>query len=161
MAAKKRTKAARRQSAIATPTAAPVSESTQRTILWGFLLIAALLVFWNLGSTCIWEDEGQTAVVAQNILTKGVPAASDGKNLVSIFQDHRDIRDGIYIWQGWLPTYVAAGSIAVFGRNAFGARFPFAVAFVVFLWYFYVFLRKWNGGRRRELWLTIALTVTC
>src|SRR6185503_11404439 len=71
------------------------------------------------------------------------------------------IRDGIYIWQGWLPSYLAAGSMAILGQNAFGARFPFAAVFVVFIWFFYAFLRKWNGERNRHLWLTIGLTLTC
>ena len=124
------------------------------------LAIAAVLVFWHLGSPCLWEDEAQTAVVAKHILSQGVPAASDGKNLVSIFPDHKDIRDGIYIWQGWLPSYLAAGSMAVFGRNAFAARFPFAVAFVVLIGFFYVFLRK-HGDRNRHLWLTVVLTLSC
>ena len=126
------------------------------------LAISAGLVFWHLGSVCIWEDEAQTAVVAKNILFQGVPAASDGKNLVSIFPDHRDIRDGIYIWQGWLPSYLAAGSMAVLGRTAFGARFPFAATFVVFIGLFYAFLRKWQpSDRHRHMWLTVALTLTC
>ncbi len=125
------------------------------------LALAAALVFWHLGRPCLWVDEAQTAVVAQNIVAQGIPAASDGRNLVSIFQDHRDIRDGVYIWQGWLPTYLAAGSIALGGRNAFSARLPFAAAFVVFVGVFYGFLRKWDGARTHRLWLTMALTLTC
>lgn len=125
------------------------------------LAISATLVFWHLGRSCIWEDEAQTAVVAKNILSQGVPAASDGKNFVSIFPDHKDIRDGIYIWQGWLPTYLAAGSMAVLGVNAFGARFLFAAAFVVLIGFFYAFLRKWHPNRNLHLWLTVTLALTC
>ncbi len=138
-----------------------VIESHHRIVVFVLLIFSTALVFWHLGSICIWEDEGQTAVVAENILSRGVPAASNGKNLVSIFPDHKDIRDGIYIWQGWLPSYLAAGSMAVLGRNAFGARLPFAAAFVVFIGFFYVFLRKWHTDRHRHLWLTVALTLTC
>ena len=123
-----------------------VPEPPHRIIVAGLMTIAALLVFWNLGKPAIWVDEGQTAVIAKNILVRGVPAASDGKNFVTIFPDHRDIRDGIYIWQGWLPTYLAAGSMAIWGQNAFGARFPFALGFVVFIGVFYAFLRKWHAA---------------
>jgi hypothetical protein len=136
-------------------------EPPHRLIVFALLSICAALAIWHLGSICIWEDEAQTAVVAKNILARGVPAASDGKNLVSIFPDHRDIRDGIYIWQGWLPSYLAAGSMAVFGCNAFGARFPFAAAFVGFIGFFYALLRRWHGDHNRHLWLTLALTLTC
>ena len=136
-------------------------EPRHRLILFVLLAISATLVFWQLGSLSLWEDEAQTAVVAENILSTGVPSASNGENFVSIFPDHKDIRDGIYIWQGWLPTYLAAGSMAVLGHNAFGARFPFAAAFVVFIWFYYVFLRKWSGYGNRHLWLTVALTLTC
>jgi hypothetical protein len=132
----------------------------QRTMVFVLLTISALFVFWHLGTNCLWEDEAQTALVARNILITGLPAASDGKNLVSIFADHRDVRDGIFIWQGWLPSYLAAGSMAIWGQNAFGARFPFAVAFVVLLGFYYIFLGK-HGDRNRHRWLTIALTLTC
>jgi hypothetical protein len=124
------------------------------------LAIATVSVLPHLGTTCLWEDEAQTALVARNILSQGVPAASDGKNSVSIFADHRDVRNGIHIWQGWFPSYLAAASMAVWGDNAFGARFPFAVAFVAFVGFYYRFLRK-RGDRNRHLWLTIFLTVTC
>jgi hypothetical protein len=133
---------------------------SHRTMVFMLLAISALFVFWHLGTTCLWEDEAQTALVARNILATGVPAASDGKNFVSIFADHRDVRDGIYIWQGWLPCYLAAGSMAILGRDAFGARFPFAAAFAILIPFYYAFLRK-RGDRNRHLWLTVALTITC
>src|SRR6266568_7222179 len=125
----------------------------QRIIVLVLIAISAALVFWNLGATSLWEDEAQTALVARNILATGVPTASDGKNFVSIFTDHRDVRGAIYIWQGWFPSYLAAGSMAIWGRNAMGARFPFAVAFLVLIGFYYGFLRK-RGDRNRHLWLT-------
>ena len=48
---------------------------------WPITLISALgalLVFTNLGSDYLWEDEGDTAALASNILKFGVPKAWDG-----------------------------------------------------------------------------------
>lgn len=104
--------------------------------------VAALLVFPNLGTTSLWEDEANTANIAVNVLKSGLPLASDGKNLVSILPGHADIRDGIYIWQPWLPNYLAAGSMAIFGADAFGARFPFAFLFLVLVAASYLFFRR-------------------
>jgi len=133
---------------------------TDRLILFGIIVVAAGLVLPNLGANCLWEDEAQTALVARNILSQGVPAASDGKNSVSIFADHRDVRDGIHIWQGWFPSYLAAASMGLFGKNAWAARFPFAVAFIALVAFYYLFLKRHKIDSRR-LWLTILLTSTC
>lgn len=105
------------------------------------MAVAALLVFPNLGSTSLWEDEANTANIAVNVLKTGLPLASDGRNLVSILPDHADIRDGVYIWQPWLPNYLAAGSMALLGADAFGARFPFAFLFLVLVAASYRFFR--------------------
>ena len=124
------------------------------------LTMSAAFSFWNLGANRLWEDEAQTALIGENILSTGLPTASNGTNLVTIFADHRDVRDGIYIWQGWFPSYLAAGSMAVFGRSATGARLPFAIAFVVFIGFYYNFLRR-RDDRSGHIWLTLFLTITC
>jgi hypothetical protein len=74
----------------------------------GLAAIAALLVLPGLGATSLWEDEAKTAFVARNVLHTGLPMASDGRNVVSLFTDNRDIRDGLFIWQPWLQIYLAA-----------------------------------------------------
>lgn len=131
--------------------------------IWRFDLIiacslaalAALLVFPNLGQQALWQDEGQTAVVAQNVLRTGQPLASDGRNLVSIFPDHRDIREGIYIWQPFVPVYAAAASMAIGGESAAAARLPFASAFVLLIGLSYWIVHRWN--RQRQVALLTAL----
>ena len=54
--------------------------------LSGFLLIvclSAVLCFCGLGRRTLWQDEGETAVLAQRVLEYGIPKAlSDGHNLV-------------------------------------------------------------------------------
>ena len=117
------------------------------TLACSLAAVASLLVFPNLGKQALWQDEGQTAVVAQNVLRTGLPSASDGKNLVSIFADRRDIRSGISIWQPFAPVYAAAASMAIAGQNAAAARFPFAVAFVVLIVATYRIVRRWSHDR--------------
>jgi hypothetical protein len=113
--------------------------------------VASLLVFPNLGKQALWQDEGQTAVVAQNVLRTGLPSASDGKNLVSIFSDHRDVRSGISIWQPFAPVYAAAASMAIAGQNAAAARFPFAVAFVLLVVLTHRIVFRWSHDRQAAL----------
>jgi hypothetical protein len=113
--------------------------------------LASFLVFPHLGTQALWQDEGQTAVVAQNVLRTGLPLASDGKNLVSIFSDRRDIRDGIYIWQPFAPVYAAAASMAIAGQNAAGARLPFALAFVLLVGLTYWIVLYWGDNRQAAL----------
>jgi 4-amino-4-deoxy-L-arabinose transferase-like glycosyltransferase len=124
---------------------------SHRLIAASLVAIAALLVLPGLGATNLWEDEAGTAVVARNVLHTGLPMASDGRNLVSYFEDYRDIRDGLYIWQPWLQMYLAAGSMAVFGTTAFAARLPFALAFVALVGLSYTLFRRWSGERQLAL----------
>ena len=54
---------------------------------WQVLLLAALgllLLFWHLGEKYLWQDEAQTAVLAERMLLYGRPIAYDGKNLITI-----------------------------------------------------------------------------
>lgn len=119
--------------------------------------VASLLVFPNLGKQALWQDEGQTAVVAQNVLRTGLPSASDGKNLVSIFSDHRDVRSGISIWQPFAPVYAAAASMAIAGQNAAAARFPFALAFVLLVASSYRIIFRWSHDRQAALTTAILM----
>ncbi len=134
---------------------------SQDAIIVIFLVIfAALLVFPGLGATRFWQDEAQTGMLAKNILHFGVPRAWDGKNLVSYFSDHRDIRGGVYIWQPWFPFYLAAASMGIFGTSAFGARFLFAVAFVLLIGISYRLFRRWHPDRLRAI-LGVVLMIGC
>lgn len=138
-----------------------ISQTVTRETKIAFILvvISGLLVFPNLGKTCLWEDEAHTAVVAWNILKTGLPLASTGKNFVSITADHSDIRDNIYIWQPWLPNYLAAGSMAIFGKNSFGARYPFAISFMILIPLSYLFFKRFEGQWKNQSIITAILLV--
>lgn len=121
------------------------------------VLLAGLLVMPGLGGNRIWQDEGQTAVIAKNILDSGLPKASDGKNTLSLFHDRSDVREGLYNWQPWLAPYLAAASMALFDVDSFGARLPFALAFIALVALFYRFLKTWYQDRGFALACTLML----
>ena len=60
-----------------------MSNRSDQLALVVLVALASLLVLPGLGETSLWWDEAHTAVVARNILDTGLPAASDGTNLVT------------------------------------------------------------------------------
>ena len=98
---------------------------------WPLAVLAAvgfLLIFTNLGSDYLWEDEGDTAVLASNILKFGVPKAWDGGAFLDIDHGARLNSSLVMVLHPWVPYYLTAGSFLVFGQNTFAARLPFALA---------------------------------
>src|SRR5712691_2580091 len=98
---------------------------------WPFMLVAIIgagLIFTNLGSGYLWADEGDTAVLASNILKYGVPKAWDGITFMDSDFGARVNDQLVMVSTPWVQYYVAAASFLVFGENTFAARFPFALA---------------------------------
>ncbi len=96
-------------------------------ILWLVTALAALLLFWNLGGRCLWQDEAETALLGRNILQMGKPIASDGINLVSQEVGREFGVDQVWRWSPWVQFYLAAGGLKLFGDSTLGARLPFAL----------------------------------
>src|ERR1700730_2842533 len=90
--------------------------------------IAAALIFANLGSGYLWADEGDTAVLAHNIVKFGLPRAWDGKTFMDSDFGARVNSDLVMVSSPWVQYYVTAASFALLGENTFAARFPFALA---------------------------------
>jgi hypothetical protein len=95
--------------------------------LWAILVLAAGLLFCSLGDRCLWQDEAETALLAQAILRTGWPVASDGANVVSQYKGLDYDRDFVWRWSPWVQFYLAAGSMRLFGSTTLAARLPFAV----------------------------------
>ncbi|HST29458.1 MAG TPA: glycosyltransferase family 39 protein [Chthoniobacterales bacterium] len=91
-------------------------------------VLAAVLIFTNLGGDYLWEDEGDTAVLAENILRFGVPKAWDGVSFNDSDRGARLNRDLVMVSHPWLQYYLAATSFAVFKESNWAARFPFALS---------------------------------
>src|SRR5438445_10718984 len=96
-------------------------------VVAGLLILAAALILPNLEDHYLWDDEAETALLAKNILRFGVPVAWDGASLIS--QECGSDYDANYLWlqTPWLPIYLTAASLSVFGASAFAARLPFAL----------------------------------
>ena len=92
------------------------------------LILSAILIFSNLGAASLWEDEAETALVAQTIPIYGIPKITDGTNY--FYQEHgKQVGYGdIWAWTPWLMFYVAAASIKLLGINQWALRLPFALA---------------------------------
>src|SRR5207302_7982891 len=110
-------------------------------------VLAAALIFTSLGSDHLWEDEGDTAALASNILKFGVPKAWDGAAFLDSDHGARLNRDLIMVTHPWVQYYLAAGSFLVFGENTFAARFPFTLAAWMSIFLVYVFVWRSTGNR--------------
>jgi 4-amino-4-deoxy-L-arabinose transferase-like glycosyltransferase len=131
---------------------------------WPFAVVAlvgAVLIFTNLGSDFLWEDEGDTAALASNILKFGVPKAWDGVAFLDS-DDHggRLNRDLIMVTHPWIQYYLAAGSFLIFGQNTFAARFPFAMAGWMSIFLVYFFLWRQTGNRLAAFSAAALLTLS-
>ena len=110
-------------------------------------IIGALLIFTNLGTDYLWEDEGDTAALAANILKFGVPKAWDGAAFLDSDHGARLNRDLVMVTHPWIQYYLAAGSFLLFGQNTFAARLPFAVAGWMSILFVYFFVWRLTGSR--------------
>ena len=90
------------------------------------VLIAAVLIFWDLGGPSFWGDEADCALLARNILRFGLPVAYDGHYLI---ETEKTIYAPGYLWNQhpWAAHYLCAASFAAFGESNFAARLPFAL----------------------------------
>jgi len=110
-------------------------------------VISAVFIFTNLGNDYLWEDEGDTAALASNILKYGVPKAWNGAAFLD--SDHGARLNGelVMVTHPWLQYYLTAASFLVFGENTFAARFPFAVAGWLSILLAYLFIWRFTENR--------------
>src|SRR2546429_650364 len=122
--------------------------------------LAALLIFTNLDGRLLWDDEAETALLAQRVLRFGVPIAWDGRDLIS--QECSTDYDVNYLWRQtpWLPIYATALSFKVFGVETLWARLPFAVLGVLAVLSCYVLARALFVGRAPALLATALLALS-
>src|SRR5215470_4682706 len=128
---------------------------------WPFAIlaaIAALLIFTNLGSDYLWEDEGDTAALASNILKFGVPRAWDGAAFIDSDHGARLNRDLVMVTHPWVQYYLAAGSFLIFGQNTLAARLPFALTGWMSILLVYIFVWRTIGSRLAAFSAAVLLT---
>jgi 4-amino-4-deoxy-L-arabinose transferase-like glycosyltransferase len=130
--------------------------------LLAVLAVAAPLIFFDLGGPWLWEDEGDTAAFARNVLATGVPTAWDGRNFLDSDYGFRVMpelfgRDLVMVGTPWLPFYATAGSFALFGESNAAARLPFAIASLASVALLYLFVLRATGCTRAALAAAILL----
>ena len=111
-------------------------------------VIGAAFIFTNLGAGYLWADEGDTAVLASNILKFGVPKAWDGVTFIDSDFGARENDQLVMVSSPWVQYYVTAASFFVFGQNTFAARFPFALAGWMSILLAYFIVWKVTANRR-------------
>ena len=121
---------------------------------WPFAIVAivgAALLLTNLGSDYLWADEGDTAVLATNIVKFGLPKAWDGVTFMDSDFGTRVNDRLVMVSSPWLQYYITAASFLLFGENTFAARLPFALAGWLTLWCVYRLVWKATADRRAAL----------
>lgn len=113
--------------------------------LYPYLLAVAALALTtlNLGNHYLWQDEAQTALVAETILERGLPYGTDGVNFFSQEAGAEYGEDWLWKWHTWLSFYLAAGSFALAGVDTFAARLPFALLGAATILLTWEFLRRY------------------
>lgn len=129
--------------------APPETTSRRHWALLVTVLVGAALIFTNLGRDHLWEDEGDTAVLAATILKSGVPKAWDGVTFTESDHGQRLTNDLVMVSHPWLQYYAVAASFALFGQNPFAARLPFGLAGLGTILLVYVLVLRVTGGNRR------------
>jgi 4-amino-4-deoxy-L-arabinose transferase-like glycosyltransferase len=117
----------------------------------GIAVLAGLslpLLFAGLGKDYLWADEGDTAVLASNILKFGVPKAWDGVTFTDSDMGARLNDDLVMVCHPWVQYYVTAASFLLFGETALAARLPFALAAWLTLLLTYRLVLKLTQDRR-------------
>ncbi len=94
-------------------------------VIAALFVLATMLLFTNLDSGYLWQDEAETALLARNTLTFGYPRMSDGLNDIEE-PAHGSGPGEAWIYSSWLPFYLLAGVFALMGESTWMARFPFA-----------------------------------
>ncbi len=102
-------------------------KKAEKIFLVILIVIATFLLFTNIGNQYLWDDEAQTALLANSISTYSFPMGRDTVNTYSQENGAEYGLDLIYKWHPWLSFYVTALFFKVFGVNEFGARFGFAL----------------------------------
>jgi 4-amino-4-deoxy-L-arabinose transferase-like glycosyltransferase len=88
----------------------------------------AALFLGNLGDCLLWQDEGLGAAVSRTILSGGLPRGFDGRNF---FSQELGVEYGagyLWRWHTWLPFYLVAACLRLFGSSTLVTRLPFALA---------------------------------
>jgi len=125
-------------------------------------VIFALLIIPNLGARALWQDEAETALVAKQMVKSNnwLPYANDGQGPISQDWNYQFSVSQLWRWHPWLQFYVTALSFKLLGISALTARLPFALAGILFFYYWIDFVVKHGPKNRMFYFLAISLVLT-
>lgn len=115
-----------------------------KILLFGIILIAFLLRFWNLGESPsgFFADEAAFGYNAYSILHTGKDEY--GKFLPIVLKSFGDYKGAAY-------SYFVIPSIAVFGLTSFAVRFPSIIFDILTIIILYLFIKEFIGNKRIAL----------
>ena len=113
------------------------------------------MVFLGLSNSVLQVDEGGDTFISSTILKYGAPYHQDETNYTMETAIVRD--DGLFVYRTWLPYYLQAGSLFIFGQTTFAARLPFALSGVISAIVLYFFTLKLTGKRSTAFLATLFL----
>jgi hypothetical protein len=128
-------------------------------------IISTCLLCCNLGARYLWQDEAQTALLAQRMMSFGRPLAYDGRNLLTmdLFSSEAESRiptgdpeesvryhvrrgdfkdDTTWIGHPWGQFVVAGVFLSVLGNDTIPARLPFVLAGALTATLLFLIVRK-------------------
>ena len=129
----------------------------------GILLVTIAAIgplFANLGAGTLWSDEADTAVFARTILESGVPRAWDGTTFTDSDSGKRIAPNLVLVGTPWVPYYVTAASLGLFGETSLAARLPFALAGLATLPLLYLLVLRVAQDRRVALVASVLLLLS-
>ena len=116
---------------------------------------ALIMVFLGLSNSVLQADEGGDTFISSTILKYGAPYHQDEKNYT---MEHGKVRDdGLFVYRTWIPYYLQAGSLYLFGKTTFAARLPFALLGVTAAIALYFFTLKLTKKRTIAFLATLFL----
>ncbi len=102
---------------------------------------AFLIIFLGINNSVLQVDEGADTFVSSTILTYGIPYP----------------HDGLFIYRTWLPYYLQAASLSLFGKTTLAARLPFALFGILSAIALYFFTLKLTGKKSVAFLATLFL----
>lgn len=119
------------------------------------LLGSTYLSLVNLDYAHYWHDEGNSVVLARNLLEQGSLTGWDGRSLVA-GTNGKSLNADLLEYQPPLQYFVTAASITLFGDTPAGARALHALAGVLALVVFWLLLQRYCAREPRLALLAFA-----
>jgi hypothetical protein len=110
--------------------------------LFFLAIYSASMIFLGLSDNVLQVDEGNDTFISTNLLKFGFPTHSDGVNYTMLWASSHD---GLFVYRPWIPYYIQAFSLSLFGQTTFAARLPFALCGVLSVIFLYLFALKFTG----------------